>query len=865
MKFYILNLLILLYINEVCIAQKQVLKNDSYKSWEKIYNYGISANGKYCWYEIGKLEEGADRIIVVSLVNGKKTIYDNAHDVHFSPDGEYIAFLSPQGLSIIQLKRMELQMIDSVSTFDVPSDGNGQWITYNKGNAFVLRNLRNGKERKYLDVNTSKWNNSGTFLALQIKNTIIGIDLNKNTEKVISTCGGQSNLTFDQVGNRMAFSCKNGDEVSMYYFESGLDSAKCILGKGSHVKDSIVVTDDLVALSPDGRFLYFKIAQRVIPHVKNDDIKVPQLDVWSYKDEYIQSEQGRLGRPGDRHYTATIAIGGEHVLQLENERNGLYSSISNKYVILRSVTNDYEAYWNKSEIPKYTLIDISSGKQTDFVPTGHILSRYVSLSPSQKFVYWFDDASKGSFCYEISTGKIESLTKGIDVPVAFRSNDEMEIIQWMAEDKLALVNRYGALWMVDPTGSTIPIDITSGYSYAKHINLRVVISSDDIAKLHQGDSILLAGLSDSNCYNGFLKTKLQKGATPKLYNLEPCMYYFPGAFLPEPDRPMKAIRATVYLLQRQSSLDAPNLFLTKDFIHFKQISDIHPQVGFNWLTTERIHWKMDNGEDGTGILYKPEDFDSTKKYPIIFHYYEKRSDECYQYLYPTLSNGGLSIPWYVSNGYLVFVPDIIRQKGIPGERARLSVVSAANFLTEKYSWIDKGKMGLQGHSYGGYETNYIVTHSTIFAAAQSSAGPADLISHYGSLGFGGKSLAFMFETGQIILGTTPWAGRDIFINNSPIFFVDRVATPLLLMHNKNDGVVPFAQSLELFTALRRLQKPVWLLQYDGEDHILGGPFPALDFTIRQQQFFDHYLRNGFLPPWLASGIPFFEKGINSGL
>jgi dipeptidyl aminopeptidase/acylaminoacyl peptidase len=218
----------------------------------------------------------------------------------------------------------------------------------------------------------------------------------------------------------------------------------------------------------------------------------------------------------------------------------------------------------------------------------------------------------------------------------------------------------------------------------------------------------------------------------------------------------------------------------------------------------------------------------------------------------------------VSNGYLVCIPNIYYTVGHTGQSVINSVVSAAQYLSA-FPWVDAARMGLEGHSFGGYETNYLVTHSNLFAAAQESAGPADFVSGYGELAFGGMSSAVWHETGQGRLGTTPWQRPDIYLENSPVFRLDKVTTPLLMLHNKEDGAVSFSQGVEMFTGLRRLQKPVWLLQYDDEDHILNTTDCRLDFSIRQEQFFDHYLKGAPMPVWMAQGVPAKEKGLISGL
>ncbi|HMC87082.1 MAG TPA: prolyl oligopeptidase family serine peptidase, partial [Chitinophagaceae bacterium] len=260
-----------------------------------------------------------------------------------------------------------------------------------------------------------------------------------------------------------------------------------------------------------------------------------------------------------------------------------------------------------------------------------------------------------------------------------------------------------------------------------------------------------------------------------------------------------------------------------------------------------------------------ENFDPGKKYPIIFYYYERLSDRLNTCLQPGLSVGQLNILWYVSNGYLVFTPDIYYKIGEMGESALNYVESAARHLA-KMLWVDSSRMGLQGLSYGGMETNYIVTHSHLFAAACSASGVADFISEYGVLDQFGRSLQSYFEIGQLRMGATLWQRPDLYIKNSAVFKADAMTTPLLLMHTAHDGLFAVANIKEFFIALRRLRKPVWMLLYcgDGDNHGVTGS-SSVDFTIRMQQFFDHYLKGAPMPRWMVEGIPASRKGIDDGL
>ncbi|MBO9572664.1 MAG: S9 family peptidase [Chitinophagaceae bacterium] len=492
------------------------------------------------------------------------------------------------------------------------------------------------------------------------------------------------------------------------------------------------------------------------------------------------------------------------------------------------------------------------------------------LSPQGKYVIYFNGKEKNYFSYEVSSGRVNNITRNIRTRwTTYGRRDEplaeftpAGIAGWADGGSAALIYDQNDIWKINLTGTIAPVNVTNGFGKRNSTVFKLIRESINEC-LPDNEHLILSAFNRETKKNGFFSKALNKSGDPALLTMDRYVYYVPGN---EPSigglQPIKASNKNIYLVERMSATESPNYFVTRNFKEFIRISDIHPEQQVKWMTSQLVKWKSFSAEELQGVLYKPEDFDPNKKYPIIFYYYERLSDHLNEFLHPGESGGPINIPYFVSNDYLVFTPDIHYTLGNAGMDAYNSVVSAAKFFTQ-FSWVDSKRMALQGHSFGGYETNYILTMTNLFAAAMSASGVSDFISGYLSLRGQGNSSQWIYEFSQSRIGATLWEKPEAFIKNSPVVYANRISTPLLFMNNRDDGNVPFEQGLELFLAMRRLGKRAWLLQYDGMRHGLSGK-SALDYTIRLKQYFDHYLKDSACPRWLLYGVPASQKGIDNG-
>ena len=346
--------------------------------------------------------------------------------------------------------------------------------------------------------------------------------------------------------------------------------------------------------------------------------------------------------------------------------------------------------------------------------------------------------------------------------------------------------------------------------------------------------------------------RLEAGAPPKLLIMGAREY----------GPPTKAKDADVYLLTAQTFSMFPDYCVTSsDFAEMKRVTDINPRVKeFNWGKAELVSYTSADGAKLSGVLVKPENFDPTRKYPMVVYIYERLSDTLHHFRSPVVNRGQVINPtFYASNGYLVLMPDIAYKVGAPGQSAIKCVLPAIQAVVDK-GIVNEQAIGINGQSWGGYQIAYMVTQTDRFKAAVAGAPVSNMVSAYDGIRWGsGLTRQHQYEWTQSRIGATLWDAPMKFIENSPVFMADRVKTPLLMIHNDQDDAVPWYQGIEYYLALRRLGKECYLLNYNGEPHNLVKRAAARDFAARMFQFFEHHLKGRGEPAWMVKGVPYLDR------
>jgi dipeptidyl aminopeptidase/acylaminoacyl peptidase len=319
----------------------------------------------------------------------------------------------------------------------------------------------------------------------------------------------------------------------------------------------------------------------------------------------------------------------------------------------------------------------------------------------------------------------------------------------------------------------------------------------------------------------------------------------------------KAENAAVFFFSKETFNTPPQMFVANALLSTPtQITANAPDADkYLWSAgTRLVNYVTDKGDSLQGALFLPAGYVEGKKYPTLVYYYEKLSQTRHNWTNPGYSGTGWNPNVYTSNGFAVFIPDIVYKLDDPGMSAVWAVLPAVKAAIAT-GVIDEKNIGIHGHSWGGYQTSFLITQTDMFKAAAAGAPLTNMISMYDLIYWnsGGGNMS-IFEASQGRFRGAPWENWDAYERNSPVYHVKNVTTPLLMLHNDKDGAVDFTQGIEYYSALRRLKKPVVLVQYKGENHGLSKLENRKDYSVRMMEFFNHHLKGEAAPDWLSKGI-----------
>jgi len=740
------------------------------------------------------------------------------------------------------------------------------------GSDLILRNLASGTEVTIPLVTDFAWNRDGSWIAYGVSSQKAeedGAFVRQMSDGTVRTLqkgkGNYTSFVFDESGKQLVFlsdQAEYASEVSpyrLYYWKLGEAAATEMVSASTRgMPDGLVVSDQAAPrFSQDAQRLFIGTAQAPPVPAAEDAPEPRQVDIWHWKDPLLQPMQRvRAQQERNRSYRAVVHIADKRFVQLATPEMPVVNPTEDALRVLGTDDLPYrqEVSWDSNYGDVY-LVDLKNGQRKKV--NEHFRSGSpISASPGGKYLLYFDERQNDWMAYRIADGVRVNLTEKLG-PNFWREDHDTPNLPpaygtagWTADDRSVLLYDKYDIWEVRPDGTNARM-VTQGEGRRQQIVFRYRSLDPDQRAIPIDKPLLLSANEDRSEDAGFYRLALNGTAPPEK------IVMLPKAF----GQITKAKNADRLVVTLSRFDEFPDLWVTDtSFRDMKKVSNANPQqADFVWGRTELIKYRNADGKELRAILAKPENFDPSKRYPLMVYIYEELSEGLHTYRAPGPGTS-INITRYVSNGYVVLMPDIVYDTGYPGESAEKCVIPAVNTVVEM-GFVDSKRIGIQGHSWGGYQITHLITRTNMFAAVQAGASVSDMISAYGGIRWGtGMSRAFQYEKTQSRIGAPPWDAPLQFIENSPIFWVEKVRTPYLSIHNDEDDAVPWYQGIEFFSALRRLGKEAYMFVYNGEPHGLRNRDNMKHWTVHQDEFFDHFLLGKPRPDWMEKGVPYLERG-----
>ena len=890
----------------------KILTVDDYKSWSRISSVSLSGDGNWMTFAYSP-NGGDDTLYIKNIDSGKAFTEPYCSNPLFSDDSRWLVYkrnlkkkeaeklrkgkkpVHSRGvlLNLASGEKTEWEKVDDM-TLSPKSDyllisksgeKNGRRAT-----DLLIKDLKTGSLMNIGNVSQYKFNRKGSHLAYIIDaedragNGIYLMDLAKSTIKPMDT----DTLTYSQL---------TWDDEMLYRSEEAEKGSALAVLKG-HKADSLeervntllvfreVNTDDpamitydpslaagfpgdyvlsekgRVAFSLDNKTMIIGIREQgEIQKMSRDTIA--NVDVWHWDDEQIQSVQMiRDRRNRMSTYSALLHLDGMSFVRIESD--DMRSSMINRNAD-RIVGGDPKPYISDTNwgggYSDYYMINPGTGKKTLIDKK---IGRAMGLSPDGDHFLYFKDGQ--FYAYNLPSAQLVNISANVDVSFIDINEDHpyenpsYGLAGWSFDRETVLLNHQYDIWAVRLDGSG-GYKLTGNYGTENEIRLRLSRGGSGYRRMMGGaQDDPYIDISDDNyltAYGEWTKKSgyflLRDGESPKKLVFENASY----------GRLTEARDADRFLFTRQTFVDFPDYYTCDSGFKrpVKQTEANPQQEEYLWGRRVLIDYENKHGDRLQATLTLPAGYEKGKKYPMIVYFYEKMSNRHHNYSMPVYDDRP-HMSTYASNGYLVLMPDIKYYEGQPGWNALDCVTAAAKKVIDE-GYADPAHIGLQGHSWGGYQSSFILTQSDMFACVVTGAPVTNLTSMYNILyKNSGTNNHGIFEKGQVRMGKGMFDDMENYIAQSPVHNAPGISSPFMILHGTVDGAVDWNQGLEFYNAARRLGKKVILLSYPDENHHLANESNQVDFQKRMKQYFDHYLKGEEAPDWMTEGIDYSDKLYN---
>ena len=863
----------------------------------------FSADSHWVAYSIGISESQEEKlkkdkkpvprkIGLLNLTNGELLTVDGIESFAFSPDGAWLAMRHTRPEKKDSEKKDSADVSDAD---DIPS-----------GATLLLRQLSTGRDTSFGNVSEYAWQNlpkTGTLLAMTIStedktgNGVQIFDVHTASVRVLDTSASiYSGLSWRKKSADLAVLRSKADDrrdgptevalawtnlgqptesvhvydptsdakfpaatrtVSYHKPEWALDGGVVFLGLAKW-EDKIgepakPATPSADSLKPGDGSKAADAMARDTDVAKNKDKEEddpPTVDVWNWHDAEVMPRQ-KLSAKNDRQKNM-LAVWHIEKNSLVPLGKNLDEDVTPLKHQSQAVSADWSAFAMQRSIGRpaadISLIDLSTGTRTKIQDRLND-DYYLEESPGGRYLLYFHDDNY--WTVNTATHAVVNITKTAQTAFVNRESDftikqkpPFGVAGWTKDDAAVILYDKFDLWQVAPDGSRA-VRLTDGAT--EQVRHRYEKLDPEEEWIDTSKTIYLSLFGIWTKKSGF--ARLKPGASGAL--TEEHLLWLDKSL----EHLAKAKDADVFEYVQQTFVESPNAFIAgADLKGARAVTKTNPfQANYGWGREELIEYKNSHNERLQGALFYPAGYDSSKKYPMIVYMYEKLSDNLHRYSPPSERNY-YNVSAMNSHGYFVLEPDILFKPRDPGVSVADCVTAAAKRVIQM-GVIDPKRIGIMGHSWGGFDTTYLATHVTNFFAAGVAGAPiTDLVSNYGNHHWSiGIAETDHIETGQQRMEVPLYEDLPAYIRNSAVFGVSTMTTPLLIEVGDSDGTVFFHQGVELYNIARRAQKEVVLIEYAGEDHGLRKKANQIDYQRRIFQWFGRYLKGEPAPDWITKG------------
>ncbi len=813
----------------------------------------------------GKAAEMKTGMVLLNTSTGDQTLYENIKSFMFSNDGLWLISLSSKETGASKKEKGEKKNENESKP----------------GTTLHLLSLEDGISDTLAFVSSYSLDSLSQHLAYVVADTnsmgngVFSVDLTDQDFSPVTLLSDSSvwasNLSWNNRSGQLAFLSGSSDnkgkkaDAELFLWNPDSESARVVMSNSDLEPGWTVYHTNKLRWTKDGKRLFLGIkpsSEIILPEEekadslldifsKEDILSKRTVDVWHWNDPYINPNQKKRWKSEkDRTYMGVYyPKEGKFVPLASQEVPDLSISEADNYLVgSSSIPYAQRTTWD-GRYSDYYLVDLKTGEKKLAIKEQE---HSVRLSPDGNYLVYYKD--RHWYLVETATNKSRNLTE--DLKVSFADEDwdypadvpGYRGVQWLDRSEAVLIYDKYDIWQF-PTSGDEPICLTEGLGRTEKYQFRIRILDPEKRYLESGEKVFLRAYHDLKKHTALYSMEAgTPGVTPIMEEAKKFTLI------------AKARKADQILFSRQSYTEFPDLWVSKaKFKKPLKLSDVNPQVSeFAWGDAELVEWNSIDGTPLQGILIKPGNYEPGKKYPVLVYYYRFFSNRLYDFNTVAV-NHRPCFPFYASNGYAIFLPDIRFDVGNPGYSATKCLVPGVQKIIDM-GVADPDAICLHGHSWSGYQTAFAITQTKLFTCAIAGAPVSNMTSAYSGIRWGsGLARQFQYEKSQSRIGGNLWEARDKYIENSPVFFADRIETPMLIMFGDVDDAVPWYQGIELYLAMRRLEKDCVFLQYRNEPHHLKEYANKLDYTIKFKEYLDHYLKGEPAADWIKTGVPYKGK------